>query len=215
MWRKCAGVGLAAVLAVVAVPLATHAASGPAYASSWSRGLSGWAHSSSGWTVSGGVVSYNGSSASVLIAPYRVHRSTYTVQASMRLMAWRETGLSESHGMGILIRSRGPVDPTGDTAGIMAGLGKGFVGCDGVHSNALVASADTDLTPVAQDSRAFSAGHNWHTVRVEVKGTAIKLIIDGKVRTTAKTAKFTGASAVGLFSLSAHMEIKNFSVRAL
>jgi hypothetical protein len=133
----------------------------------------------------------------------------------MRLMAWRETGISESHGLGLLIRARGPVDPTGDTAGLMAGLGKGFVGCDGVHSNALVATADTDLNAVAQDSRPFSAGHAWHTVRVEVRGNTIRLLIDGRLRTSTTTKQFAGATSIGLFSLSARIQVKNFSVRAL
>lgn len=215
MWRKRAGTVLAIGLVGLAVPLAASAAGNAAYVSSWSRGLSGWTHSSGGWTDSHGVVSYNGSSASVLIAPYHVHGSTYAVQASMRLMAWRETGISESHGMGVLIRAPGPVDPTGTTAGLMEGLGKGFVGCDGVHSNALIATADTDLNAVAQDSRAFSAGHTWHTVRAEVRGNSIKLFVDGRLRTKAATKQFAGNTSVGLFSLSARIEVKNFSVHRL
>jgi hypothetical protein len=133
----------------------------------------------------------------------------------MRLMAWRETGVSESHGMGILIRASRPVDPTGNTAGLMAGLGKGFVGCDGVHSNALLATADTDFTALAQDPRAFSAGHAWHTVRVEVRGNSIKLIIDGRLRTSGSTRRFSSATAVGLFSLSARMQVKTFEIQQL
>lgn len=215
MWNRLAGVGLTIALLASTAAVGAEAAGNSSYASSWGRGLTGWSHSSSGWTDSHGVVSYDGSSTSVLIAPYRVRGPAYAVQASMRLMAWRETGVSESHGMGLLVRAHGAVDPTGDTAGLMGGLGKGFVGCDGVHSNALIATADTDFNAVAQDKRAFSAGHTWHTVRAEVRGNTIKLYIDGKLRTTASSKQFAGSRSVGLFSLSARIQVKNFSVHSL
>jgi hypothetical protein len=215
MWQGVVGIGLALALLAPTTAMTVEAASNTAYASSWTKGLGGWTHSSSGWKDSHGVVTYDGSGASVLIAPYHTAGTSYAVQAKMRLMAWRETGISESHGMGLLIRARGAVDPSGETAGLMGGLGKGFVGCDGVHSNALLATADTDFNAVAQDSRAFSAGHSWHTVRAEVRGNVIKLLIDGKLRTSTTTRQFAGASLVGLFSLSARMQVKNFSVKKL
>lgn len=214
MWRRSGGAALLALTVCLVVQPAAIAA-GPTYSSSWGHGLEGWAKSSGGWAASRGVVSYSGAGASVLVAPARVKSGKYVVQAAVRLMAWRETGISESHGMGILIRATGPVDPTAETAGVMAGLGKGFVGCDGVHSNAVMATADTDFTALAQDKRAFSAGHAWHTVRVEVRGNTIKLIIDGRLRTSTSTRRFATGTSVGLFSLSARMQAKDFTIERL
>jgi hypothetical protein len=185
------------------------------YQASWTHTMSGWRHSSGGWTDQRGILTYNGESASVLVAPFRAPATPYAVEATVRVLGWRQTGISESHGMGVLVRARGLVDPIGDTAGIMAGIGQGFVGCDGLHTQPVIATADTDLTSLNQDSKAFLPKRAWHVYRVEVRGTTLTLLIDGHLRTKVATKQFAGASSVGIFSLSTGIQVRNFRVLQL
>jgi thiol-disulfide isomerase/thioredoxin len=108
------------------------------YQASWSRGLTGWTHGGPAWTTGGGKLSYSGADASSLLAPVTIAGGSYAVQATIRMLAWKDTGVSENHGFGIRVRSRGAVDPTTGTAGLMVGIGRGFMGCDGVYSQAVV-----------------------------------------------------------------------------
>src|SRR5579872_3732638 len=138
-----AAVGLGATAGSYAAP-----AGGSArvlYATSWKGGLSSWTSGGASWTVKQGMLQYDGAAVTDLIAPYKATKASYAVEARIKLLGYKETGLSESYGFGILLRASGPVDPAQTTAGLMVGVGRGFIGCDGLSSQTAFATADTDL----------------------------------------------------------------------
>jgi hypothetical protein len=182
------------------------------YQTAWKGGVSGWARGGGRWTVRSGILSYSGDDVSALVVPYRLNRRNYSVEASIRLVTWKDTGISESHGFGILVRAKPGVDPSGDTAGLMAGIGRGFLGCDGVYSQSVVATADTDLTSLRTQNKAFLPKHTWHLYRADVRGDTITLSIDGRVVNTVTTKQFAASVGIGLFSLSTQLDVKDFRV---
>jgi hypothetical protein len=172
----------------------------------------GWAHAGGNWTMRGSIVSYSGSAAAILLSPTRATGGSYSVAASIRLRAWKSTGISENNGFGLLLRASGPTDPTQDTAGLMAGVGKGYMGCDGVYSQAVVTTADVDLESVKQTNSRFHPGSAWRRYRATVRGNTISLAIDGKTLTTVRTSRFSGGTRVGLFSLGSAVDAKDFTL---
>jgi hypothetical protein len=210
---------MAAVLALGVLYPAHAAPAGNAtkvlYRTSFRSDMSRWTAGGGKWTLQGGMLTYSGVAGSVVLAPYSAPRTHYAVEAVIKLVAWRDTGLSESNGFGLLLRARGPVDPTAATAGLMAGVGRGFLGCDGLYSQPSIATADTDLSALKQTSDRFRPGRAWHTYRVEVQGNTIKLLIDGHSRETVVTKQYAGATRVGLFSLGSQLQVKSFSIMQL
>jgi hypothetical protein len=209
------GAGLIYGLSEAARAPSTHSSTKLPYRVSWSGDLAGWTYGGDRWTVHGKLLQYSGDAASDVLAPTRVTDANYAVEAVIRLVNFKDTGLSESRGFGILLRSRGAADPTEKTVGLVAGVGRGFMGCDGVSSQAVFTSADTDYTSLKQSNAAYYPNHAWHTYRAEVRGNAIKLIIDGKVRNTVTTKQSAGGELVGLYSLGAQLQIKRFTISAL
>jgi hypothetical protein len=189
-----------------------HGSAAVLYRASWASGLGAWRHAGGGWSVRQGVLIYSGESASALLAPYRVSRLRFSVVASMRVTGWKQTGVSESYAVGILLRAPGPVDPTSQTAGLVAGVGRGFIGCDGTSSQAVIATADTSFNTIKQESNQMHPGHAWHLYRVDVSGNTISLSIDGRPRVTATSKQFVSSHAVGLFSLSGAMQVRSFQI---
>jgi hypothetical protein len=127
-------------------------------------------------------------------------------------VAWKNSGISENNGFGLLLRARGATDPSESTAGLMAGVGKGYMGCDGVYSQAVVATADTDLESLKTTNARFHPGPGWHVYGVAVHGNVIALSIDGKTLTTVTSSRMRGGTHVGLFSLGSQINVKNFTV---
>ena len=215
--RVRAAIGLVAI--AVAVSAATGAqAAGSAkvlYRGIWTGNMAGWTHGGDAWTVQGKLLQYSGDAASVMLAPYTVTRTSYAVQAKIKLIAFKDTGLSESRGYGIDVRATSAGDPTQSTVGLVAGVGRGFMGCDGVSSQAVFTTADTDFTSLKKHNASFQPSHAWHLFRVEVRGNAIKLIVDGHVENTVTTKRFAGGTLVGLYSLGANIQVKSFSIYGL
>jgi hypothetical protein len=198
----------------------THAASphGSAkvlYRASWSGALGTWTYGGDAWTVQGTLLQYSGDAASDVLSPYKVTRGNYAVQAAIKLVGFKDTGLSESRGFGILLRSTGAADPTENTVGLVAGVGRGFMGCEGISSQAVFTTGDTDFTSLKKKNASYHPNNAWHVYRVEVRGNAIKLSIDGKVMNTVTTKKFAGGNLVGLYSLGAQLQIKSFTIFGL
>jgi hypothetical protein len=184
------------------------------YRTTWPGGAAGWTSAGPTWTYSGGLPTYSGADISAFFAPYRVARANYVIEASIRLQSWKTTDISDSTGFGIVLRSPRPVNPANDTAGLMAGVSRGFLDCGGYYSWAVIGTADTDLQ-VFKESINFRPGNGWHAYRVEVRGNRISLSIDGKSRETIISNRYAGGSRVGLFSLAAQIQVKTFSVQAL
>ncbi len=218
MKRRALAVFCAATLGLGvlgAAPISTHARSAVLYAATWPAGAHGWSSAGGSWAIKSGVLSYGGGGAAVTVAPYTVSAKNYAVEAVMQLVAWKSTGISESHGYGILLRGKSGVDPSDDTAGLMAGIGKGFVSCNGLTSEAVVATADLDLEPVKFKNPTFRAGAGWHTYRVEVRGNVITISVDGHKVSSVTSSRFGANKRVGLFSLSTAVLVKSFKVIGL
>jgi hypothetical protein len=185
------------------------------FKTTWVSAQRGWTPAGGAWKQSGGHLAYRGDAAAVLVAPYRVTRKNYAVEAAIRLVTWTNAGISENNGFGILLRAKSAVDPQVDTAGLLAGVGKGFMGCDGSYSQAVVATADVDLQSLKPKNDRFHPGSGWHRYRVQVRGNAIALVIDGHLYTSVTTARSASATRIGLFSLQSRIEVKNFTVYGL
>jgi hypothetical protein len=201
-------------------PGAAHAASSYSsarvlYRASWGGVLAGWNYGGDAWTVQGKLLRYSGDAASDVLSPYRVVRANYALEATIRLVGFKDTGLSESRGFGILLRSSGAADPTENTVGLVAGIGRGFMGCEGISSQAVFTTGDTDFTSLKQRNASYHPNNAWHVYRVEVRGNAIKLSIDGKVLNSVTTKRFAGGNFVGLYSLGAQLQVKSFTISAL
>jgi hypothetical protein len=206
---------LGAALCMAVAPSAVGATSGAnrvLYQANWNNGASGWTQAGGTWTRHGNVMTYGGNDATVLLAPYRTTSKPYVMHAAIRLVRWKNTGISENNGFGLLLRAKGLIDPTESTAGLMAGVGKGFMGCDGAFSQAVVATADLDLQSLKLKNDRFHPGSGWHTYGVVVRGNTVVLSIDGKKHTTVTSSRFAAGRGVGLFSLGSQIEVKNFTV---
>ena len=60
----------------------------------------------------------------------------------------------------------------------------------------------------------FNADTNWHTYRVEVQGTKMKLIVDGKTLFTCTDSRFIAGTQVGIKS-STTIAVKSFVITSL
>jgi hypothetical protein len=185
------------------------------YRASWTHGVGRWTPAGGTWTVSGAALNYSGSAGAVIVAPYHAPAAAYAIEARIQMVAWKDSGVSENKGFGILVRAKKAVDPTGETAGLLAGVGRGFMGCDGVFSQAVFATADTDLTSLKTKNAAFRPGPGWHSYRVEARGRSLTLVIDGKVRNSLTTSKYADGNRFGLFSLSTQIRVESFQVLRL
>src|SRR5690348_7831114 len=101
------GLALAGALGLCAAPPASATSlQGPSkvlFRASWSSGIHNWARSGGTWKVQGGMLTYGGVDVSMLLAPYTPRHGSYAVEAAIRLVNWKTSGLSESQGFGVLI----------------------------------------------------------------------------------------------------------------
>lgn len=208
-------VGLATLVGVGAMPTKPANASTHAkvlYRASWSHDASGWKTGGNTWNVHGGLLDFDGTDVSVFLAPYSTSTTRYAIEASIRLLAWKDSSVSENKGFGIVIRAVKASDPAAKTVGLVAGVGRGFMGCEGLYSQAVFATADTELNSLNKKNRAFRPGHGWHVYRVEVRDNTITLLIDGRVMNVATTSRYSSGKRIGLFSLASQLQVKSFTV---
>lgn len=135
------------------------------------------------------------------------------VQARIKLAAWTHSDSSENNLFGILFRGadQGAADPA---TGLVGGVARGFLGCDGLYSWAGIATADTD-TEVRKETSRYRPDRGWHTYRLEVRGNQMRLLVDGKLRNAITSKRFADQTAVGLYALAATIQIQAFRVIAL
>lgn len=165
------------------------------------------------WRTSGGLLTNTIDDPSSLLAPYRLTRANFAVQATIRLAAWRHSGSSEDNVFGILFRGavQGAANPA---TGLVGGVARGFLGCNGLYSWAGIATADTD-SEVLKETSKFRPEHSWSTYRLEVRGNAMRLLVDGKLRNAVTSKRFAGQTSVGLYALAAASQVRNFTVIGL
>jgi hypothetical protein len=177
------------------------------YQTTWLHGKLGWSSSGGGtWLVQNADLSYDGSGESAIMAPISTKgRSNYAIEVVTQ--ALDHSDYNGTYGFGIVFRSSAkpdllPHSSAPDTLG--AGI---------VNTSAVIAGMY--VYPQKLASSDFDPGQNWHTYRVEVRGTNIRLLIDGHLAAQTHSTRFLSRSRVGLFSIDAGVTVKSFKVFAL
>jgi hypothetical protein len=177
--------------------------------SSWS----GW-NGSGGWKVSGGLLLNDGTYADyqtmpTITAPYQPGGiADYAVVIKMQVVNAMTTGTIYPC---LYITARG------------TSVSDGWHGyADAICANSANGQAAQinaiDTTNNMYDrlnSTPFDPQNAWHTYRLEVKGTAIRFLVDGGALLTADDSKFLGAGQIGLRSDYMEVKISSFNIIAL
>jgi hypothetical protein len=181
------------------------------YQANWSHGTAGWRQGGAGtWYAAGGALigTHNGNDqfGSVLIAPYHVTGSTYSVVASVRRVGWQG---KYNNGFGVLVRANGvPNVQTNDNCII-----GGILRLDSsLPSQASIFTLGGGAADIYNGSPDFNPGTGWHTVQVKVKGNKITLLIDGSEAMHASSNFGFANKGVGLFVNSAQVQVRSFRV---
>jgi hypothetical protein len=178
------------------------------YQTTWQHGKIGWSSTGTGtWQVQNGELSYDGSGESALMAPISTRgRRNYAVQMTAQALD-HHGDYNGTYGFGIIFRS--PADPDLlPHSGAPDSLGAGVV-----NTSAVVAGIY--VYPQRLASSDFEPGLIWHTYRIEVRGTIIRLLIDGQLAAHTRSTRFFSRTGIGLFSIDGGLTVKSFKVFAL
>lgn len=179
------------------------------YEADWSTGLAGWSGPAD-WKANGGLLLSEGSATSLngspILAPFQPGAlSDYAVEVELQVVRLKDEGsfcLFCEDSFGILVR--------GDQQ-------SGYVvGFDYVPGKTTVFVADRSRPsgrPLA--SQDGSPGKSEHTIRVEVKGNTIRLIMDQAVLLETTDNQHLAAGRVGMWSNGVQLSIRSFRVFAL
>ena len=75
--------------------------------------------------------------------------------------------------------------------------------------------AATPSFTLGKDDRAEAQDDGWHTYRLEIKGNAMTLLVDGSKRVGTADNTYLSSGKVGLFSHGAQISVRSFRVIAL
>jgi hypothetical protein len=143
-----------------------------------------------------------------LEAPYEAPNGGYAVESEIRVVGVASRHCEQSFGV-----------VAGGNDGVVWGGGVIYA-CDGVRRARL-----TDVTAWSEgynrhrqlDSATFDPGQDWHTYRLEVDGTHLRLLIDGQPVLEAEDDEATGEAQtgqVGLWSQGVGLEVRQVAVFA-
>ena len=173
------------------------------YRADWSNGLNGWGGGGE-WKVLNGTLINDGTSNNncgtpSIVPPYQPTVSDYAIEVKMQVV--RTTGGGNSC---FALNARSSFS-NGQTIGYI-----GNVGCCG----------DIEIYDASDYNQLirtnFDPSGNWHTYRFEVKGTDLKILIDGSVIAEASDAKYLGISGhVGLSDETMYVNVSSFVVYSL
>ena len=201
------------------------------YSADTQSGLAGWSGSPN-WIGEDGNLTYTGNQRvfEYLLAPYSVTSSDdYAVEAEMR---W--TGGLTCGAFGLSTRG----EAGGAYHMMVTWLGDDctydFMNSTTVGSGSRVTLAAMDpagrphdydsgcfesylerACPEYLDHGAFAPGDEWHTYRLEVEGTEIRVFIDGELVLYAIDSRFAEGGEVGLWSAGAQFAVRRFAVYEL
>jgi hypothetical protein len=180
------------------------------YQANWRSSTAGWTAGGGAWPVRNGLLTNTSDDSSTFVAPYTVTRTSYALEATIRLVSWRYSSESENNAFGVLFRGAGKGQGN-PASGLMGGVVRGFLGCAGLFSWAAIATADVDSEVLKQNS-TFRPGNGWHRYRVEVRGNRLRLLVDGRERNAVTSTRFARGLRVGLFSLAGRIQVSGFRV---
>ena len=58
----------------------------------------------------------------------------------------------------------------------------------------------------------FDVGNNWHTYRLEAKGTKLSFLIDGKTLLEVNDSRYSSGGQLGFKSYETQLNIRSFKV---
>jgi hypothetical protein len=183
----------------------------------WSRHLTGW-QLDSHWSTIAHTLTYDGSGVSTAIAPYTVSPGhPYVVQARIQDDGHDDT-YNGNDGFGIVFRVNGSVDFMPDNPNSTA-LAAGIFERsdytnepDGTFIGLWDAKVYVD-SPLR--SASYRLDNAWHTYRVEVRGTNVRVLVDGRKVLSCETTKYLSGRGIGIFSEFHQLNVKSFKVIAL
>lgn len=166
----------------------------PLYSADWSSGPNGWAADSSWKTLRGALLTDGTGWASTVFAPYDTRTiPDYAVEARIRVIS---PGL-----FGIVLRH--------------SASDAGYVGVVSDSEAWLGAGRDAYYAAGIGDRKAFDAGSDWHTYRVEADGNTLRFLIDGAQYATATDNRYIAGGIAGLSSQHSQIEVSSFTVSRL
>ncbi len=191
-------------------PLATPVG---AYTADWSAGLAGWSGSAS-WTVVDGELyndgsEYDYSNEPTILSPFVPPTSDYSVEAQIQRVRWTDEGaFSAAPAYGISAR----IAETGSyQAGICAS--SGIYGCPGPNATEVFITASGANVALAE--APYAPDKAWHTLRLDVRGNELTLLLDGYVILTATDNRFLAPGRIGLWSNRAQIVVRSFEINGL
>jgi hypothetical protein len=181
------------------------------YRADWATGMDGWTGSPE-WKVAGGQLLNDGSSYSdqpSVFAPVSPANPDYAAEAQIQLVRLSDGGaMSGVDDFGLFIRAG---QPGAYEAGIC--VSSGIYSCPGQNGHELFLSATGGNGALA--ARAYSADTKWHTLRLEVRGNSLSVLLDGYSLLTATDQRFLDPGSVGLWSNRVQVAVRSFVVTAL
>lgn len=175
------------------------------FAADWSLGLSGWSGADS-WQITNGALVSQCVGKCNLLAPFDAGSFTpnYIVNARIAVMS-----ITNSDGFfGPIARVQGDADQAQGYIGGMAGLNGGDV--SGIPQLSYIGGG-TLGTPGA----SLAVGYGTHEYRLEVRGSAISLFVDGILEDQATDSSFQAAGQIGIrASADAQIRVVSLTVTA-
>lgn len=188
-----------------------HARSRVLYAANWRHGLRGWSGAVGAWSTSKGTLVTMGDGHSTVIAPYSVHRSSYTVSVKFRLIKLRGLGMYVANSFGILFRGGSGASPTGLAAGIFDYRNPG-----GRHVLLAMVTdpRDPTIAPSRNNYKQIQAPTGWFTYQLRVSGNHMRFTIGGQTLANTSQRAHRSGVHIGIFSNTTELEVRDFKVTA-
>jgi hypothetical protein len=162
-------------------------------------------------------VIYGGLGASTYLAPFQNHRPEFAVEARIKLDGFNPDKDNNPEGFGVFVHSLGAIDLSKDNPGFLVGIFHVHAIPGAVPPQPEVTmgafSPASSVLSLRGAAAHFDPGTDWHTYRLEVRDSEMRLVVDRKL----VIAHFTSDDyyflrGVGLFSIRSHIEVSGFKV---
>jgi hypothetical protein len=182
-----------AFAAPTATPTPAAPAATPLYRADAAGGFDGWSLAA-GWSVVDGLLVTDGSAAGWATPPFRVDaQPDYAVEIEARV---------------------------GEAPACRTNFG---IGARGTEQGYYAAGIEWQCDPAAVlwagqaplATAPFAIGDGWHVYRLEVRGDAIKLLVDGALVLEIGDGRYPEGGEVGLWSSGIRIEVRSFTVTSL